>query len=144
MGGLSFTEILVILSLALLLFGPDELPKMARQIGKGLRELRKAGDDLRSTLETEMVKLEDETPKSDKAPHDLAAILPPKLDDPAAARAAARFAAVGAVAPPSAAVTAPEAAERKAEEITVAKPAPPEGAIPREAPPTPLEKSGEP
>jgi len=97
--GLSFTEILIILTLALLLFGADELPKVARQIGKGLRDIRRAGDDLKSTLEREMVKLEEE-PVKPAAP--AAAELPAAADapasgadDPAAARAAARFAAAG-------------------------------------------------
>src|SRR5476651_1560111 len=98
MMGMSFTEILIILGLALLLFGPDELPKMAKTLGKGLRELRKATDDIKSTLESEMNKLDDE-PKS--TPLGTPMMLPPVIDtsDPGAARAAARFAASGKPAP---------------------------------------------
>ena len=35
-------EILVVLVLALLLFGPDKLPGLARQVGRGMREIRRA------------------------------------------------------------------------------------------------------
>ena len=43
-------EIVVIFFLVLLLFGPDKLPELARQIGKGLREIRKVSDEFRSQL----------------------------------------------------------------------------------------------
>jgi TatA/E family protein of Tat protein translocase len=35
-------EILVVLVLALLLFGPDKLPELARQVGRGMRQIRRA------------------------------------------------------------------------------------------------------
>ena len=125
--GMSFTEILVILALVLVLFGPDELPKMAKTLGKGLRELRKAGDDLRGTFEQEMVKL-DEDPKPEKSSSSLP-VMPglSAMDDPAAARAAARFAALGEVPkPPKAEVLAPR-------DTDVIKLLPAEGAVAREA-----------
>ncbi|MBS2021043.1 MAG: twin-arginine translocase TatA/TatE family subunit [Deltaproteobacteria bacterium] len=58
MFGLSFTEVGIVGVLALLLLGPDQLPQMAKSLGKWIRELRKTGDDLRRTLETEMVKFD--------------------------------------------------------------------------------------
>lgn len=60
MFGLSFVEIAIVAVLALLLLGPDQLPSVAKTIGKGLRDLRKASDDLKGTFETEMNKLERE------------------------------------------------------------------------------------
>ena len=41
MFGLGMGEIVVILIVALLFIGPEQLPKAAKTIGKGLRELRK-------------------------------------------------------------------------------------------------------
>lgn len=43
-------EIVVIFILVLLLFGPDKLPELARGMGRALRELRKATDEVRSQL----------------------------------------------------------------------------------------------
>jgi TatA/E family protein of Tat protein translocase len=54
MGSLSGTEILVILALALLLFGPRRLPQIGKSLGRGLSELRKASYDFRSSLEREV------------------------------------------------------------------------------------------
>ncbi len=134
--GMSFTEILIIMALALLLFGPDELPKMAKALGKGLRELRKATDDIKSTLETEMNKLDDE-PKVSGTPLGTPMMLPPVVDtsDPGAARAAARFAAAGKPVPPAPTdAPAPELPPVSSETPTeqIARLAPPPGAIARE------------
>lgn len=50
MFGIGIQEAVVILAVALLVLGPTKLPGVARTLGKGLRELRKASDDLRSAL----------------------------------------------------------------------------------------------
>ena len=54
MFGLGMGEIVIILVLALILLGPKKLPDAAKQLGKGLREFRKATDDLKSQFETEL------------------------------------------------------------------------------------------
>lgn len=43
-------ELLLILLVALIFVGPKRLPELGRTIGKSLRELRKAQDEVRSTL----------------------------------------------------------------------------------------------
>lgn len=63
MGSLGFTEILFILLLALLLFGPNKLPELGRMVGKALAEFRRASTDLRATLDDEMRSLEREANK---------------------------------------------------------------------------------
>ncbi|MEL6177407.1 MAG: twin-arginine translocase TatA/TatE family subunit, partial [Myxococcota bacterium] len=45
------TEILVIAVLALLVLGPEKLPKVAQMIGKGLREIRRATSDIRQAID---------------------------------------------------------------------------------------------
>lgn len=87
--GLSMTELVIILGLALLLLGPDQLPSLAKSLGKGLRELRKATDDIKSTFEQEMAHVDLEEPPKMVA----AAPQPPPPTDPGEARAAARRAA---------------------------------------------------
>lgn len=54
MFGLGFWEIAVILGAALLLFGPKKLPELARGLGRGLREFRKATEDFKSTMDAEL------------------------------------------------------------------------------------------
>lgn len=100
------TEVIIILGLALILLGPDQLPTIAKSIGKGMREIRKATDDLKSTFEAEMVNLDEPlaapralqpvAPAADgTAPADPnAAPAPAPPPDPASARAAARRSAV--------------------------------------------------
>ena len=50
MFGLSATEILAILAVALIVFGPKQLPKIGRRLGSILREFRSAADDLKVSL----------------------------------------------------------------------------------------------
>jgi len=47
-------EMLFILLLALLIFGPKKLPEVGRTIGKGLGEFRRASNDLKRTIEREI------------------------------------------------------------------------------------------
>jgi Tat protein translocase TatB subunit len=47
-------EMLVIGVLALLVFGPSKLPELGRMVGRAMRELRRASDEFRSTVETNL------------------------------------------------------------------------------------------
>jgi sec-independent protein translocase protein TatB len=48
---LSFTKLIVLAVIALVIFGPDRLPGMAAQAGRALRELRRLADGARSELQ---------------------------------------------------------------------------------------------
>lgn len=53
-GPLGFQELVLILVLALLIFGPKKLPEIGRTIGKGMAEFRRATSDLKRSIETEV------------------------------------------------------------------------------------------
>ena len=48
---LSLTKIAVLLVLAIVIFGPDQLPKVAAQAGRALRDLRRLADNARQDLQ---------------------------------------------------------------------------------------------
>ena len=53
-GSLGGAEILLILVLALLLFGPRKLPDVGRMVGRAVGEFRRASLDLKTSLEQEV------------------------------------------------------------------------------------------
>ena len=60
MFGIGLPEMIIIAVVALIFIGPDKLPGVLRSIGKGLVELKRATSDVRSTVQEEMQKIEDE------------------------------------------------------------------------------------
>lgn len=49
-GNLGMSELLVIMFIVLLLFGPKKLPELARGLGKGLNEFKRAANDVKNEL----------------------------------------------------------------------------------------------
>jgi sec-independent protein translocase protein TatA len=74
MGSLGLPEIIFILVLALLIFGPKRLPEIGRTLGKGMAEFRKATNDLKNTITTEL-SIEEEQPARPRRV-DLASVAP--------------------------------------------------------------------
>lgn len=58
MPNLGFPELIMLLVIALVVFGPRKLPEMGRTIGKSLREFRRASAEIRNEL-----RFEDEPPR---------------------------------------------------------------------------------
>jgi len=56
MGNLGMPELMMIMFLALLLFGPKKLPEIGKQVGKALGEFKRASNDLKRSIEDEMEK----------------------------------------------------------------------------------------
>lgn len=56
-----FGEMAFLFVLALLVFGPKKLPEIAKQVGKALNEFKKASNEFRSQIESEIANLERET-----------------------------------------------------------------------------------
>jgi len=53
-GSLGMPELVIILVIALIIFGPRKLPELGRSLGKSLGEFKKASNELRNTLEEEV------------------------------------------------------------------------------------------
>ena len=78
-GSIGTMELVVILVIALMVFGPRKLPELGRSIGKSLGEFKRASNDLRHTLEDEIHVEEQARREADK---------PKPAPSPAAAPAA--------------------------------------------------------
>ncbi len=53
-GSIGLPEIIIILAIALLVFGPKKLPEVGRSIGKALREFRRTSDEIKDKIEEEI------------------------------------------------------------------------------------------
>ena len=60
MFGLGVAEILIILVIAFLLFGPKQLPEVGRQVGKAVKGFKETADDLRKTVDPEINMIQQE------------------------------------------------------------------------------------
>ena len=69
-GSIGMPELIIILVIALIIFGPRKLPELGKSLGKSINEFKRASADLQNTLEQE-IKLEEqqkERPVTPSAP----------------------------------------------------------------------------
>lgn len=97
-------ELVLIFVIALLVFGPQNLPQLGRSLGRAMREFRRASDEFRNTIETNLQMNEPDPPPTLQP----AASIPPTDASPAVGEALADSvldpnapAAESAVEPPS-------------------------------------------
>ncbi len=50
-GGIGVPEVLIVLLVVLLFFGAKRIPELARGIGQGINEFRKASDEIKKEIE---------------------------------------------------------------------------------------------
>ena len=87
-GSLGTMELVVILVIALIVFGPRKLPELGRSLGKSLGEFKRASNDLRNTLEEE-IHVEERTRTAPAPPAPAAPASAPAAPEPAAPAAPA-------------------------------------------------------
>lgn len=87
-GSLGLPELMFIMVLALLVFGPRKLPEIGRTLGRAMGEFRRATTDLKRTLDVEMSTEETVVkppphPTSESVPADKPALDPlPSFEEP--------------------------------------------------------------
>jgi Tat protein translocase TatB subunit len=62
MFGIGMPELLLILALALIVLGPKKLPELARALGKGMAELRRATDELKDEFRQMEHEIDEKSP----------------------------------------------------------------------------------
>ena len=64
-GSIGMPELIIILVIALIIFGPRKLPELGKSLGRSLNEFKKASTDLQNTLEQE-IKIEEQKEAASK------------------------------------------------------------------------------
>ncbi len=98
MSYMGFSETIFLFFLALIIFGPKKLPEIARQVGKALNEFRRASNEFKAQIESEISQLELENHQQ---------ILPPS-EPPKGAVAASPMTLESAAGPPLSLESTPE------------------------------------
>jgi TatA/E family protein of Tat protein translocase len=68
--GISGTELVLIAIFALIIFGPDKVPQMARTVSKAIQTFKRAQDDMERMIKTEMYSADPDKENSPFAPND--------------------------------------------------------------------------
>lgn len=66
-GSIGMPELIIILVIALIIFGPRKLPELGKSLGRSLNEFKRASADLQNTLEQE-IKLEEQKEQQAETP----------------------------------------------------------------------------
>jgi Tat protein translocase TatB subunit len=82
MNHMGFSETIFLFLLALLIFGPKKLPEIARQVGKALNEFKRASNEFKSQLASEISQLEMESQRQILPPAEPPAGSVAKLPEP--------------------------------------------------------------
>lgn len=79
-GSIGMPELVIILVIALIIFGPRKLPELGKSLGKSINEFKKASTELQNTLEKE-IQLEEQKDKEEERVKTAAAAPAPAVID---------------------------------------------------------------
>jgi TatA/E family protein of Tat protein translocase len=80
-GSIGMPELIIILTIALIIFGPRKLPELGRSLGKSLGEFKRASNELRNTLDEE-IRIEEQRAAERAADPSRTAPPPPDSSNP--------------------------------------------------------------
>lgn len=72
-GSIGMPELLIILTIALIIFGPRKLPELGRSLGRSLSEFKRASNELKHTLDEEIRIEEQRSTERQRSPEPVAA-----------------------------------------------------------------------
>ena len=68
MGSVGLPELIIIFTIALIVFGPRKLPELGKSLGKSIAEFKRASNELRNTLDEEIRAEERKSAAAQQAP----------------------------------------------------------------------------
>jgi sec-independent protein translocase protein TatA len=85
-GPIGMPELIVIMVIALIIFGPRKLPELGRSLGRSLNEFKRASNELKHTLDEEIRIEEQKTAERQAAPETPRPASVTEADDPSIPR----------------------------------------------------------
>ena len=79
-GSIGMPELVIILVIALIIFGPRKLPELGKSLGQSINEFKKASTELQNTLEKE-IQIEEDKEREDQRAKTAAAQPAPQVVD---------------------------------------------------------------
>ena len=68
-GSVGVPELIIIFTIALIIFGPRKLPELGKSLGRSLAEFKRASNELKSTLDEEIRTEERRSSERQEPPH---------------------------------------------------------------------------
>lgn len=81
-GSVGVPELIIIFTIALIIFGPRKLPELGKSLGKSLAEFKRASNELKNTLDEEIRTEDRRSAERQEPPRVSSAVEPVHVDEP--------------------------------------------------------------